>query len=242
MAQVIRRRASTPDTIERMSQIRDRRLRQELAAIDVSALAADISTLQTDLGTAEGNITNLQTDLGTAQGDITTLQSDVADRLEFLFGNTNGTGVSGTTAETTIVSQALASAHFNTARKQTQLRAWGTVTFTGTQTLALRAYWDFAGGGATQIGTSGTMSGAAGTYWWQLEVIIGVYTTGPTGTIAGHAHATAQRNATARSYRTGTDPTVTKDLTGSCTLSITAQVNSTAASVVTQGWQIIDLN
>ena len=41
------------------------------------ASTSEITTLQTDLGTAQSDITNLQTDLGTAQGDITNLQTDL---------------------------------------------------------------------------------------------------------------------------------------------------------------------
>jgi hypothetical protein len=41
-------------------------------------LNSEISDLESDMLTAEGNITTLQTDLNTAEGNITTLQSDVS--------------------------------------------------------------------------------------------------------------------------------------------------------------------
>ena len=46
-------------------------------APDLTSIQADISALQTGLGTAQGDIGTLQTNLGTAQGDIGTLQTNL---------------------------------------------------------------------------------------------------------------------------------------------------------------------
>lgn len=44
---------------------------------DLGTAQGDISTLQSDVSTAQGNISSLQTDLGTAQSNISTLQTDL---------------------------------------------------------------------------------------------------------------------------------------------------------------------
>ena len=163
-----------------------------------------------------------------------------SDWVHSLYYTANGTGVSGTTSETTIYSQAESAGYLNRADKMVRIRAFGTVTFTGSQSLTLRFYIN--DGSATEIGTAGPMSLSAATWFWSLDVDLATYTTGATGTVAGRCFAMTGRGGTVRYYATGTTPTATLDLTAAPTFSITAQVSNSAASVVTQAVKWTDEN
>ena len=73
-------RPSTVDAINKINEVIT--AVNQLQPSEIEQIQEDVSTLQTQMSTANGNITTLQTQMSTANGNITTLQSGVATNTE----------------------------------------------------------------------------------------------------------------------------------------------------------------
>lgn len=150
-----------------------------------------------------------------------------------------GSSISGTTSESTLLLHSLTSGTMNVAGRVLRVTAFGSVTFTGSQSLTLRLYVN--DGSDHEIGSGAAMSGSAGTQYWKVSSLLVTTSTGGSGTVCGIVDATSGLAGTLRTSRAGSAST-SLDLTGANGIRITGQVSNSGASAAPLGFIIEQMN
>lgn len=73
-------RPSTVDSINKINELVT--AINQLQPSEIDQLKSDVSTLQGQMSTANGNISSLQSEMSTANGNISTLQTSVTDNTD----------------------------------------------------------------------------------------------------------------------------------------------------------------
>lgn len=140
-----------------------------------------------------------------------------------------GTNVSNTTAETNLAQMSIPAASAVVGAVY-RIRAWGTLTVTGTPTITFRA--NISGSNIAAFPAVTVRSGATDGFW-DAEYYIVCTATGVTGTFSGFAKYTHNFLTSATTY-TPIGPvgsaSITRDTTGALTMNFTAQWSAASAS------------